>query len=234
MRGPAPPTAGQRTAEERLTGEMMKHFSSEEWIDFVNQVVSASKKQEMEEHIGKGCKRCSKTLSGWQQVRRMAKTEGNYQPPSDLVRIAKAAFAGSLLAEQRKRPDSLFEVLFDSFLQPVFEGTRSSSTGIRQMLYRADPFQIDLQLEVQPGGRSVVVTGQLLNFTHPEIVGRDVPIMLSNLRGGVVQTVTNQFGEFRETIETNGDLELVVPGANNKPVVITLRDALGHSGDGKL
>jgi len=31
----------------------MKHFSSEEWIDFVNQVVSASKKQEMEEHLGK-------------------------------------------------------------------------------------------------------------------------------------------------------------------------------------
>jgi len=166
-------------------------------------------------------------------VRRMAKTEGNYQPPSDLVRIAKAAFAGSLLAEQRKRPDSLFEVLFDSFLQPVFEGTRSSSTGIRQMLYRADPFQIDLQLEVQPGGRSVVVTGQLLNFTQPEIVGRDVPVMLSNLRGGVVQTVTNQFGEFRETIETSGDLELMVPGVRNKPVLITLRDALGQSGDEK-
>jgi len=82
MRGPAAPTAGERTAEERLTGEMMKHFNSEEWIDFVNQVVSASKKQEMEEHIGKGCKRCSKALSGWQQVRRMAKTEGNYQPPN--------------------------------------------------------------------------------------------------------------------------------------------------------
>src|SRR6267143_207057 len=192
------------------------------------------RRQQGSGRLKKGCKRCSKTLSGWERVRRMAKTEGNYQPPSDLVRIAKAAFAGSLLAEQRKRPDSLFEVLFDSFLQPVFEGTRSSSTGIRQMLYRADPFQIDLQLEVQPGGRSVVVTGQLLNFTHPEIVGRNVPVMLSNLRGVVVQTVTNQYGEFRETIETNGDLEVVVPGANNKPVVITLRDALGHSGDGKL
>jgi len=48
-------------------------------------------------------------------------------------------------------------------------------------------------------------------------VGRDVPIMLSNLRGGVVQTVTNQFGEFRETIETNGDLELVVPGRTISP-----------------
>jgi hypothetical protein len=127
----------------------------------------------------------------------------------------------------------LVEVLFDSFLQPVFDGARSSSPGIRQMLYRADPFQIDLQLEVQPGGRSVVVTGQLLNFTRPEIVGRNVPVMLSNLRGGVVQTVTNQYGEFRETIETSGDLELMVPGADDKPVLITLRDALGHSGDEK-
>jgi predicted anti-sigma-YlaC factor YlaD len=210
---------------------MMKHFSTEEWIDFVNLVVSARKKQEMEEHLGKGCKHCSKTLSVWQRVRRTAKTEGNYQPPNDLVRIAKAAFTGSLLAEQRKRAGNLVEMLFDSFLQPVFDGARSSSTGIRQMLYRADPFQIDLQLEVQPGGRSVVVTGQLLNFAHPEIVGRNVPVMLSNLRGGVVQTVTNQFGEFRETIETSGDLELTVPGANNRPVLITLRDALGHSGD---
>jgi predicted anti-sigma-YlaC factor YlaD len=210
---------------------MMKHFSSEEWIDFVNQVVSARKKQEMEEHLGKGCKRCSKTLSVWQRVRRTAQTEGNYQPPNDLVRIAKAAFAGSLFAEQRKRTHNLVEVLFDSFLQPVFDGARSSSTGIRQMLYRADPFQIDLQLEVQPGGRSVVVTGQLLNLNHPETVGRGVPVMLSNLHGGVVQTVTNQFGEFRETIETSGDLEVMVPGVNNKPVLITLRDALGHSVD---
>jgi len=212
---------------------MMMHFSTEEWIDFVNQVVSAGKKQEMEEHLGKGCKRCSKTVSVWQRVWRTAKTEGNYQPPSDLVRIAKAAFAGSLLAERRKRAGNLVDVLFDSFLQPVFNGARSSSTGIRQMLYRADPFQIDLQLEVQPGGRSVVVTGQLLNFTRPEIVGRNVPVMLSNLRGGVVQTVTNQYGEFRETIETSGDLELMVPGVGNKPVLITLRDALGQSGDEK-
>ena len=209
------------------------HFSTEEWIDFVNQVVSAGKKQEMEEHLGKGCKRCSKTVSVWQRVWRTAKTEGNYQPPSDLVRIAKAAFAGSLLAERRKRAGNLVDVLFDSFLQPVFNGARSSSTGIRQMLYRADPFQIDLQLEVQPGGRSIVVTGQLLNFARPEIVGRNVPVMLSNLRGGVVQTVTNQYGEFRETIETSGDLELMVPGVGNKPVLITLRDALGQSGDEK-
>ena len=211
---------------------MMKHFSTEEWIDFVNQVVSAKKKQEMDKHLGEGCKRCSKTLSVWQLVRRAANNEGNYQPPGDLVRVATAAFGGSTLTKQQRRAAGAVEVLFDSFLQPVFEGARSSISGTRHMLYRADPYQIDLQLETQPGGKSVV-TGQLLNFSHPEIVGRNVSIMISNLRGGVVQTATNQFGEFRETIETNGDLELVFPGANDKPVVITLRDALGHSGEDK-
>jgi hypothetical protein len=213
---------------------MMKHFSPEEWIDFVNEVTSARKKQEMEEHLGEGCKRCLRTVSIWQRVRRTAKTEGNYQPPNDLVRIAKAAFAGSLLAEEQKRAESVVEVLFDSFLQPAFEGARSSGAETRQLLYRADPFQIDLQLETQPGGRSVVVTGQLLNFRQPDIVGGNIQVMLSNLRGIVVRTVTDEFGEFREAIETSGDLELMFPGANDKPVVISLRDAFGHSGDAKL
>ena len=210
----------------------MKHFGTEEWIDFVNQMVSPGKKQEMDKHLEGGCHRCSKTVSVWEAVRRAAKTETNYQPPKDQVRIAAAAFAASLYGEGQKRANSAIEVLFDSFLHPLFEGTRSSNTGTRQMLYRADPFQIDLQLESQPGV-GVVVTGQLLNFRHPELVGRNVPVVLSNMHGGVVRTVTNQFGEFREAIETSGELELVFLGANDKPVVISIRDALGHSGDGK-
>jgi predicted anti-sigma-YlaC factor YlaD len=210
----------------------MKHFGTEEWIDFVNQVVSPKKKQEMEKHLQEGCRSCSKTVSVWEAVRRTAKTETNYQPPKDQVRIAAAAFAASLYGEEQKRAHSAIEVLFDSFLHPLFEGTRSSNTGTRQMLYRADPFQIDLQLESQPGV-GVVVTGQLLNFSHPELVGRNVPVVLSNMHGVVVRTVTNQFGEFREAIQTSGELELVFLGANDKPVVISIRDALGYSGDGK-
>jgi predicted anti-sigma-YlaC factor YlaD len=210
----------------------MKHFGTEEWIDFVNQVVAPTRKQEMDKHLQEGCHRCSKTVSAWEAVRRAATTATNYQPPEDRVRIATAAFAVSLYGEGQKRAKSAIEVLFDSFLHPVFEGTRSSSTGIRQMLYRADPFQIDLQLESQPGV-GVVVTGQLLNFSHPELVGRNVPVVLSNMHGGVVRTVTNQFGEFREAIQTSGELELVFLGANDKPVVISIRDALGDSGDGK-
>ncbi len=95
------------------------------------------------------------------------------------------------------------------------------------MLYRADPFQIDLLIEFEVGGRTVLVTGQPLDLRHPEIVGHDLRVTLSNLRGRVVQAAINQFGEFCQEIENSSNLELKFHGANHKPIVILLRDDLG-------
>ncbi len=181
----------------------------------------------MKEHLEQGCERCSKTVSLWRRVRQTAATEANYVLPGNAVRIVKASFPGSSLTQEQEWWDSMAELVFDSFLRPVFEGTRSSSTRTRQMLYRADPIQIDLLIEPRAGGRSVVVTGQLLDLRHPEIVGHNLQVTLSNLRGRVVQAKTNQFGEFCQEIENSGNLELKFHGANNKPVVISLRDNLG-------
>jgi hypothetical protein len=206
---------------------LMKHFPVEEWNDFVSQEVRTIRREKMKEHLEQECERCSKIVSPSQWVRQTPVTETNYRPRGDAVRIVKASFAGSNLTVQKKRPDGLAELLFDSFLQPVLEGVRSSSIGTRQMLYRADPFQIDLLIEPQAEGRSVVVTGQLLDLRHPEIVGHNLQVTLSNLRGHVVQAKTNQFGEFCQEIENSGNLELKVHGANHKPVVISLRDNLG-------
>lgn len=209
----------------------MKHLTTEEGIDLVNQVLSRSERLEMERHLECGCERCLKTISRWRRVRRMAATEASHQPPNEAVRTAKAAFAGSPWARVRK-VSGVIEVLFDSFLQPALEGVRSAGAGTRRMLYRADPFQVDLQIEAQVGG-IVVVTGQLLDLREPEVVGSHVPLMLSNLRGRVIRATTNQYGEFREEIEGTGDLELVFHGANDKPVTISLHDVLGSQSGGK-
>ena len=205
----------------------MKHIPGEEWIDFVRQVVHTPRKEKMKEHLDQGCKSCSKIVSLWQRVRQTAENEKNYGPPGDVVRIAKASLGGSNLKVNQKRQDSLAELLFDSFLQPVIEGVRSSSIGTRQMLYREDPFQIDLLIESQAGGRNIVVTGQLLDLRHPKIVGHNLQVTLSNLRDRVVEATTNQFGEFCQEIENSGNLELKFHRANDQPVVISLRDDLG-------
>jgi hypothetical protein len=203
----------------------MKHLTTEEGIDLVNQVLSPGQRLALVRHLECGCERCMKTISRWRRIRRMAAAEASLQPPHEAVRIAKAAFAGSPWARVRK-VSGVIEVLFDSFLQPALAGVRSAGAGTRRMLYRADPFQVDLQIEAQGGG-SVVVTGQLLDLRDPEVVGSHVRLMLSNLRGQVIRATTNQYGEFREEIEGTGDLELVFHGANDKRVTISLHDVLG-------
>lgn len=211
---------------------MMRHFTSEEWVDFVNRVNAPKKQEAMKLHLVSGCKRCTETAALWQKVRKTAAAEASYQPSVSEVRIAKAAFSNAGGTRQRKEKSGI-ELLFDSFLQPIVAGARSSGLGTRQMLYRADPYQIDIQIEAKPGGSRLMVTGQLLDVSSPGIVGRDVKITLSNHRGNIVHTATNQFGEFRGEIENTGDLELSFPGQGEKSIVISLRNALENLPGGK-
>jgi hypothetical protein len=205
----------------------MKHFTTEEWIDFVNQAVSPGDRGEMENHLKEGCQRCRESVSMWQRVGKSAVAEQNYQPPADTLRIVKAAFVAARLKGQSESR-SRISVLFDSLLQPVVEGARSAATDSRQMLYRADPFQIDLQIEAKPGSNDLQVTGQLLDLSNPGIAGKDVNITLSNLRGHVVHAVSNQHGEFTCDIKNSGDLQITFSSQRGEPIMISLRDALGR------
>jgi len=211
----------------------MKHFATEEWVNFVNQVLTTDQQEVMQIHLATGCKSCTDSVSLWQKVRETAATESNYQPSTDSVRMAKAAFAASGLAKTKKETQSLVEVLFDSFLQPAVAGARSVVVGTRQMLYRADPYQIDIQIEPKPGTNRLVITGQLLDLHDPGMNDRDIQVTLSNNRGHSVIAATNQFGEFSGEIENSGDLELSIPGPADHAVVISLRNALGNLRGGK-
>jgi len=211
----------------------MKHFVTQEWIDFVNHVVKGNQQEAMQKHLATGCKRCTETFSLWQRVSKTAAAEGSYQPPAGTVRLAKAAFATAGMAQQ-KEPRGAIEVLFDSFLEPAIAGARSVVIGTRQMLYRADPYQIDMQIEPNQGSNRLVITGQLLDLSHPGVIGRNIQVTLSNRHGNTVMVATNQFGEFSGEIENSGDLELTIPSEGDKPIVISLSNALGNLYGGKL
>jgi hypothetical protein len=212
----------------------MKHFSTEEWVDFVNQIVTTGQRQAMQKHLATGCKRCMETVSLWQKVSNAAAAEASYQPSTSTVRLAKAAFATAGMAQVKQKSQGLIEILFDSFLQPAVAGARSVVIGTRQMLYRADPYQIDIQIEPKPGSNRLVITGQLLDLSDPGVIGHDIQVTLSNHRGHSVIAATNQFGEFSGEIENSGDLELSIPGAGDQHIVISLRNALGNLPGGKL
>jgi hypothetical protein len=130
--------------------------------------------------------------------------------------------------DRRNEKSSVIEVLFDSCLEPVFSSARAAYTGIRHMLYRADPFQIDLQIETKPGHDRMVVTGQVLELGRSEIFGSGFLVTLSNRSGNLVNELTNEFGEFQLEIDNSDDLELAFRCDPAEPIVITLKDPLGN------
>jgi hypothetical protein len=209
------------------------HFTIEEWIDFVNQTTSQKQQQAMREHLRSGCKRCAEEFALWQRVRGTAALEPSYQPAADAVHVVKAAYASARMSSPERESKSVVEVLFDSFLQPEIAGARSMNTGTRQMLYRADSYQIDLQIEPKPGSNVLMIIGQMMDVSTPETVSRGVQVKLSNFRGNLIHTVTNEFGEFRCEIDNSGDLELTVPGRGETPIIISLRNALRRLPGGK-
>jgi len=158
-----------------------------------------------------------------QRVAYAVVAEACYQPPPEKVRFVKEAFE---LAAKRQETGCVIQVLHDSFSHPMLAGMRSAPRTVRQLLYRAEPYQIDLQIELHPEENRLVVTGQLLDVSRPEMVGQDVQVMLSDGLEHIVHTATNQFGEFRAEVENSGDLELSFLSPGKKPIVVLLRGAL--------
>src|SRR5258708_15647574 len=119
-----------------IWGTRMTHMATEQWIDFANNVSSGDEKTAMEKHLQLGCKRCQETVSFWQRVRQSAASEAAYQPPVDSVWMAKAAFRGSEFAREQEPTSSGIQVLFDSFLQPMFQVSRPAAAISSQLLYQ--------------------------------------------------------------------------------------------------
>jgi hypothetical protein len=226
------PLKGGGYDRKKVWGSEMMYLKAAEQSDFVNHVFSDDQSKEPRRHQRTRRNRCAETAALLKRVAVAGALEANYQPPAERVRVVKAAFAVAGLAVKRRKT-GLMQLLYDSFSQPALAGIRSGATRIRQMLYRAEPYQIDLQIELQQEQNRFVVTGQLVDLSHPEMVGRDVQVMLSDGRKYMVNTVTNQFGEFRGEVENSGDLEISFLGRGDKPIVILLRSPLDCLSAGK-
>src|SRR5690349_3338205 len=107
----------------------MTHFGAVECTDFA----SDSWQQAMQRHLGTGSIRCVQTLAPCQRIPKAA--HAACSPPAERAQ------------ESCQESCGMIELLFDSFSQPARPGMRSSGMSIRQMLYRVDSYQIDLQLE---------------------------------------------------------------------------------------
>ena len=181
----------------------MEHFSSEQWADYVRNVLKEKDKETMQAHLESGCGRCTEAMSVWARFRQAAARESAYQPPEGTVRTVKAFVAG------RARParSRLAELLFDSLQRPALAGVRSSTSPARVMLYGIGDYRIDLRIEPKSGSK-ISLVGQILVSSDPAQPAARVPMNLVSADRIVAVLQTNEFGEFSCECDTEDNLRL--------------------------
>lgn len=124
----------------------------------------------------------------------------------------------------RRESEPQIELLFDSFVAPPL-GVRSRTHPQRHLLYRAEPFELDLLIELLPDRNRLRITGQLLDTSLPAVFRRGVRVTLWNFRQSFVTLRTNEWGEFLGEIGDSGEL-MVSLKIQLREIVISIRNVL--------
>jgi hypothetical protein len=125
---------------------------------------------------------------------------------------------------RRGEPERRIELLLDSFATRAV-GARSTTHPERHLLYRAEPFELDLLIELLAEGNRLRITGQLLDASLPAVFRRGVRVTLWNFRQSFVTLRTNEWGEFLGEIEDSGEL-MVALKVRLREIAISIRNVL--------
>jgi hypothetical protein len=202
----------------------MKHYTAQEWVDFVRGTIGEDHKVVMQKHLDSGCQRCHREAKTWLRVRETASRQQASEPDDSVVRFVKGSFAISGKRQPNRSPGFLAELLFDSSREPLPVGVRSAASASRQLLFGAGDLRIDLRLEPKVDSENVSVIGQILDSADPR--NNRVAALVAVLKAGKVvsEAHTNRFGEFQLECGLATRLELRIRLSTGKETSISLVD----------
>jgi hypothetical protein len=206
-----------------------EHSSEEDWFDFARQQAAPALRARLEQHLEKGCSRCTQTVRLWRAVLDVADQEAAYRPPDEALRQLKGDFA-------LRRPKGLLErvaeqaaLVFDSFRQPQAAGVRTGGAAPRQLLYKAGRYSIRLRLEPGADAQRLSIVGQLVDEQHSPAAVQDIAVIALKGTKTVDRTLTNHLGEFVLEPDSAENLRLCVGVAEIGTFTVVPRQATGRT-----
>lgn len=205
-----------------MTEKGHKHYRSEEWVDFVNENLSAEQTRAMQQHLDANCRPCSRMARTWTRVRDAAKRESRYQAPDSAVRHVRGSF--SLLARpaEQNRLVEIPRLVFDSLWQPAVAGLRAASVAPRQVLYKAGDLAIEMRMEPEPLSERISIAGQIYNTAQQGEGLADVLVVVRSNTSIVAEARTNRFGEFQLSFVPDEGLRIAFVVVKNRDLSIPL------------
>jgi hypothetical protein len=147
----------------------------------------------LQQHLDEGCADCKRRLRFWTAVSRVAMREHTYDGPAPAARRVRGHFG---VHERRGFLErAAASLVFDSAREPLPVGVRAGLSSARQLVYSKAGRLVKLRVE-QDDSESVSLAGQVVEESAPERALRNLPVLVQSGRRIVMQTLTNQSGEF--------------------------------------
>ena len=197
----------------------MNHFTLGEWADFVWRLQDPSVTAQMQQHLDESCRKCSRIVRMWHHLFDFGSKEGLYCPPDRALRSVRGYYGLLKPGGRGSRVATMARLLFDSLLEPVSVGIRSSQLSPRHLVYSAGDVLIDLRLEHRSG--RVYLVGQAQpHAANRQVAGIDVLALKRTQK--VALTTCNRFGEFQFDLEGSEDEGVSIVLKGPKLIVIPL------------
>ena len=181
------------------------HLNAESALDFIEGRLQKDQEAFWKQHV-ETCEDCAADIRHWRELAANLKRSHLVSASQgDLDKVIQ------VFPSQATAPSLLRSILattvFDSFLQPALAGARGASSAARQVVMRAEEFDIHVKIWGDYDHRQML--GQLLPRNGKDFV-RSARFHL--LRNGerIESTVTDHTGEFHFTDVPDGDLSLQI------------------------
>jgi hypothetical protein len=183
-----------------------KHLTAETVLDLLEERLSEDQTLGWKQHVNE-CARCKRCLAEWEDFVTLIKRSSLQSAPQRDVDRATRIF--------RQQPDEprpgirciLATTLFDTFSRPVLAGARGAPGTARNLVLRAQDFDIHVQIRGEREQKQIL--GQILSRRCQDFVASAQLHLLRN--GERLQAVASDtLGEFHFTDVPEGELSLQV------------------------
>jgi hypothetical protein len=185
------------------------HISTEKAIELADGRLEPAQVEFWEKHFST-CGTCLKDAAEWRKLQTDLQRSHLQDAPSNAVERAFNIFASAPGPDNTEIPGLrrvLASIVFDSFQQPAFAGARGAATAARQLVLRAEDFDIHLKIWGDEHHRQML--GQMLTRS-----GNEFPdtAHFHLLRNGerLESTSMDDIGEFYFRNIPEGDLSLQI------------------------
>jgi hypothetical protein len=182
------------------------HLSSETALDFIESRMDRDQENFWQRHL-ETCNQCTEDVGLWRQLETDLKRSHLKSVSNEVLNKVTGFFPYRREQSHSSFRSVIATLIFDSFRQPALAGARGTAASARQLVMRAEEFDIHIKVWGESDHRQIL--GQLLprngqNFLQ---VAR-----FHLLRNGerVETTAVDELGEFLFTDVPEGDLSLQI------------------------